>query len=104
MNAYFMRNRTVIPRQTGQKMQAAHGIIVAPLVIFLGVPMAEMCTCCGVHLALPLGSLIDPGMLLLPQHRRIHRQIELRLRTNGIERLVLELQPAGVAQPEEALA
>ena len=30
--------------------------------------------------------------------------IELRLRTNGIERLVLELQPAGVAQPEEALA
>ena len=30
--------------------------------------------------------------------------IELRLRTNGIERLVLELQPAGAAQPEEALA
>ena len=26
------------------------------------------------------------------------------LRANGIERLVLELQPAGAAQPEEALA
>ena len=30
--------------------------------------------------------------------------LEVRLRANGIERLVLELQPAGVAQPEEALA
>ena len=67
-----------IPRQTGQKMQAAHGIIVAPLVIFIGVPMAEMCTCCGVPLALPLGALIDPGMLLFPQRRRINRQIEQR--------------------------
>ena len=30
--------------------------------------------------------------------------LEVRLRANGIERLVLELQPAGVDQPEEALA
>jgi DNA invertase Pin-like site-specific DNA recombinase len=30
--------------------------------------------------------------------------LEVRLRANGIERLVLELQPAGVAQPEEALS
>ncbi|MCL9826656.1 recombinase family protein [Ralstonia solanacearum] len=30
--------------------------------------------------------------------------LEVRLRANGIERLVLELQPTGVAQPEEALA
>jgi len=30
--------------------------------------------------------------------------LEVRLRANGIERLVLELQPAGAAQPEEALA
>jgi len=30
--------------------------------------------------------------------------LEVRLRANGIERLVLELQPAGVAEPEEALA
>ncbi|GGH55036.1 integrase [Comamonas phosphati] len=30
--------------------------------------------------------------------------LEVRLRANGIERLVLELQPVGVAQPEEALA
>ncbi|WP_075795228.1 recombinase family protein [Massilia putida] len=29
--------------------------------------------------------------------------LEVRLRANGIERLVLELQPTGVAQPEEAL-
>ena len=30
--------------------------------------------------------------------------LEVRLRANGIERLVLELQPAGAAQPEEASA
>lgn len=30
--------------------------------------------------------------------------LEVRLRANGIERLVLKLQPAGVAQPAEALA
>ena len=30
--------------------------------------------------------------------------MEVRLRANGIERLVLELKPAGVAQPEDALA
>jgi len=30
--------------------------------------------------------------------------LEVRLRANGIERLVLELQPAGAPQPEEALA
>ena len=30
--------------------------------------------------------------------------LEVRLRANGIERLVLELQPAGAAQPEEVLA
>ena len=30
--------------------------------------------------------------------------LEVRLRANGIERLVLELQPAGAAQIEEALA
>ncbi|MEP7283044.1 MAG: hypothetical protein ABI696_13780, partial [Rubrivivax sp.] len=30
--------------------------------------------------------------------------LEVRLRANGIERLVLELQPAGAAQPEEAFA
>lgn len=30
--------------------------------------------------------------------------LEVRLRANGIERLVLELQLAGAAQPEEALA
>ncbi len=30
--------------------------------------------------------------------------LEVRLRANGIERLVLELQPSGAAQPEEALA
>lgn len=30
--------------------------------------------------------------------------LEVRLRANGIERLVLELQPANVAPPEEALA
>ena len=30
--------------------------------------------------------------------------LEVRLRANGIERLVLELQPAGVAKPEEELA
>ena len=30
--------------------------------------------------------------------------LEVRLRANGIARLVLELQPAGAAQPEEALA
>ena len=30
--------------------------------------------------------------------------LEVRLRANGIERLVLELQPAGVPQSEEALA
>lgn len=30
--------------------------------------------------------------------------LEVRLRANVIERLVLELQPAGAAQPEEALA
>lgn len=30
--------------------------------------------------------------------------LEVRLRANGIERLVLELQPTGTAQPEEALA
>ena len=29
--------------------------------------------------------------------------LEVRLRANGIERLVLELQPAGAAQPEDAL-
>jgi len=32
------------------------------------------------------------------------RYLLARLRANGIERLVLELQPAGAAQPEEALA
>ncbi|MBL0419792.1 recombinase family protein [Ramlibacter sp. AW1] len=31
-------------------------------------------------------------------------ELEVRLRANGIERLVLELQPAGAPQPEEALA
>ncbi|MEZ5463616.1 MAG: hypothetical protein R3F22_00010 [Lysobacteraceae bacterium] len=30
--------------------------------------------------------------------------LEVRLRANGIERLVLELQPSGAAQPEVALA
>ena len=30
--------------------------------------------------------------------------LEVRLRANGIARLVLELQPAGAAQPEESLA
>src|SRR6218665_1852068 len=30
--------------------------------------------------------------------------LEVRLRANGIERLVLELQPAGAAQTEDALA
>ena len=30
--------------------------------------------------------------------------LEVRLRANGIERLVLELQPKGAVQPEEALA
>ena len=30
--------------------------------------------------------------------------LEVRLRANGIRRLVLELQPAGVAKPEEELA
>ena len=29
--------------------------------------------------------------------------LEVRLRANGIERLVLELKPAGADQPEEAL-
>lgn len=31
-------------------------------------------------------------------------ELEVRLRANGIERLVLELQPSAVAHPEEALA
>ena len=30
--------------------------------------------------------------------------LEVRLRANGIERLVLELRPADAVQPEEALA
>lgn len=30
--------------------------------------------------------------------------LEVRLRANGIERVVLETQPAGAAKPEQALA
>ncbi|WP_031597343.1 recombinase family protein [Ferrovum myxofaciens] len=33
-----------------------------------------------------------------------HNDLEVRLRANGIERLVLELQPADISRPEEALA
>ena len=31
-------------------------------------------------------------------------ELEVRLRANGIERLVLELQPPAAAQPEKAMA
>lgn len=44
------------------------------------------------------------GLMLEPDRPLSPNDLEVRLRANSIERLVLELQPAGAAQPEEALA